>query len=915
MIRPRALLLILLALSAVARAQTLVVAVPPPGSQVPSSSVDVQGFVIGAPGPQTVFEVFFRTRYGDGSTNPDINREGWYEPGILGWGYDVVNWDSLTGIGEFYGRMKWFDQGTNHLDFYLPTGTLGSPDWTQTINYQPSSVDPLKCIAGIHPTRRTIDVTDVSGNVGKIEFLVDMINTTTIDTQFVDLSATVRLPDATVVALPMGGVGVNVKQYVIPPGDFSFTSPIDPVGMTFSFPLDQPPFPAVVSQGEYHMEVEVRDTATQALIYLDEDVDFWIDDNSGKDFRDVTDLAGLDVVHLQGGSLPSAGNSILVFDYNDDGLTDLFFTNPAGSSTYLAIGDDVDYPGGRNYLMRNEGDGTFTDQSMAAGVDGDMERAAYGACWGDVDLDGDLDMFVVNRDDDPYMYRNNGDGTFTDVAAGSFSTGTGWWMNPRFGDIDDDGDYDLYVGRYLKAFDTTWASDAWADLIYRNEQVEGIADPLDPTFPAFSLVDVGPKGMALATFFADFNRDGNLDVAVHNDFGHFVMGNVLLQGDGAFGFTDVSAATGYGVKEFSMGSGVGDFDNDGALDIYSSNIGRNSLLFGDGLGGFSQGIAGSGAEGVYTVDGPQANGSNLDDNWGVFVFDHDKDADTDVYVIGSDLFTGYNLPIAEIHPDAFYVNDGTGSFANMAHSLGLANAARGRGGAVLDYDLDGDLDVVISNENEGVTLSRNDHVTTNHHVAVRPVSSPNRSAPGAFNALLAVTSGGLEQVHELMTGCAHGTQQDNAYWFGVGANTSAEIVVEWPRGGSTKIFFADVDVETLVYERVFAIDGGTDASVQVGNQPTGTMHGRPGDLLVGVVGNPLFPGSFPLPGGGALDLVPFLPMLTVGFADSAGEAPFPLPVMGGGYVGLTLQFQLGVYDLVTGTVPAVSGLTSMTVTP
>jgi len=913
MLRLTTCLSLALLLSASTTAQSVFVTVPPPGTQTPISSADVEGIVVGAPGPQTVFEVFFRTRYPDGSTVPPINSEGAYEPGVLGWSYPVTDWDPVTGLGEFKGRMKWFDQGTNHLDVYLPTDSFGAPNYTQTINYQPSSVNPVACLAGIHPTQRTVDVADTQGNVGRIEFLVDMINTTLSTTQSVDLSATMRLPDQSVVDLPMGGPGNPVQQYVIPAGDFSFTSSLDPAGMTFSFPLDQAPFPGAIQTGEYHMEVSVRDTNTQALIYFDEDVDFWVVDRAGKAFRDVTRQAGLDVVHLQGGSLPSAGNSILVVDYNADGLEDLFFTNPSGSETFLAIGNDVDYPGGRNYLMRNNGDGTFTDVSVAAGVDGLYANAAYGGAWGDVDVDGDVDLFVANRGARPYMYSNDGDGTFTDVAAGSFSGVGGWWMNPRFGDIDADGDYDLYVGRYLKNFDTTWASEAWPDLIYKNELVEGVMDPFVPTFPAFSLNQAGPAGLTLATYFTDYDRDGNLDVAVHNDFGHFVLGNVLLRGDGAFGFTDVSASSGYETREFSMGVAVADFDGDGNLDAYSSNIGRNSLVFGDGLGGFAQGIAGSGAEGIYLAEGPQADGVNLDDNWGAFVVDHDKDGDTDLYVIGADLFTGYNLPIAEVHPDSFYVNDGTAHFANQAEALGLANAARGRGGATIDFDLDGDLDIVISNENEGVTLSRNDLVTSNHHVAVQPVA--HRSPPGAFNTRFELTAGGQTQVHELMTGCAHGTQQSGSYWFGVGANTDASVTAYWPRGGSTTVFHTEIDALNPIDEMVITVDGSFDASAQVGQQPVGRMFGRPGDVLVGAIGTPGLSGPFPLPGGGALDIFPILSTLTIGVADASGQAAFPLPVLFSSLTGLVIPFQMASYDVLTGTVPAKSGVATLTVLP
>ena len=779
--------------------------------------------------------------------------------------------------------------------------------------YQPASVTPTAVVAGIHPFQRTVDVVNEDGSPGAIEFRVDMINTTLAQSFDVDLAATMELPDGSLVQLPMGPGGQLSQPYHLPPNDFSFTSVVDPVGMTFAFPLDQLPGNQPVQEGTYHMEVQVFEGG--ALLYENEDVDFWVVDRSGKPFRDVTRSAGLDVVHLQGGNLPSAGNSLAVLDYQGDGLTDLFFTNPSGAETYLPVGANWPFPGGRNYLMRNDG-GSFSDVTAAAGVAGLPSVASYGVTWGDLDRDGFLDVVVANREHQIYVYRNDGDGTFTDVADGSFGGATAIWHEvPRVGDYDADGDLDLYLADYMAVFDTTWQLVGWPNNLYRNESVEGIPDPLMPSFPAFTRLlpssGVQSLGLTLASFFHDADRDGNLDLAVFNDFGGFGVGNELFLGDGAGNFTDVSAATGFEVHEWSMGAAAFDCDGDQDLDVYSTNLGRNSLLQNNGDGSYSQAIEGSGSEGDFLLEGPQADGINLSNNWGVVVWDYDKDRDLDLYVVGSDLETGEHVPIAEIHPDSTYENDGTGSFTLVSEALGLANAGRGRGCGALDYDLDGDLDIVVSNENEGAGLYRNDFTTANHHLAVRPVAT--RSAPGAFNTYFTVSAGGLTQVHELMAASAHGGQKDNSFWFGLGAETSATVVAEWPRGGSTTVFLADADQELLVHETVIEVNGAIQGSGQQGTAPLVRLLGPPGALAIGTLGQAVAP--FPLPGGGFLDVIPLFTVAHTTFLGPTGEAVWDLGTLPASAVGKTGLLQMVILDLATFTVPVKSGVSTLTVTP
>lgn len=911
------LCLALWALPAAADNPIVVILTPPPGSQVPLSSVEIEGLVIPDQIINPVDEVYIRTRYPDGSMNPPIGNDGAWNPHALGWGY-AVEWDPFTGLGYFSGRAQWMDAGINFVDVYLPGDTLGNPSYSQQVNYQTEAVNITEVVAGIHPVARTIDVVRENGASGAIEFLVDLINTTQTQTYQVALQATVELPDGSVVNLPMGGLGNISANYTLAPGDFTYTSATDPVGMRFSFPLDQAPFPQPPLEGAYKMEVQVYDGP--ALLYLDEDVDFWVTDRSQAPFRDVTLGSGLDEVYLQGGNLPSAGNCMAAFDYDGDGLTDLFVTNPSSANTFLPVGPDVPFPGGRNYLMRNNGDGTFTDVTLQAGVGGNPLVGSYGVAWGDADNDGYSDLFVANRGAAIYAYRNNGDGTFDEVGAGSFGgPTTTWHFSPRMADVDADGDHDLFVGAYMKTFDTTWQLTGFENQLYRNGLLEGFFDPLVPDWPRFDdfseFSQIDESGLTLANLFADFDRDGAIDLAVHNDFGAFSVPNEFYWGNNTGKFFPADPGVGYQSKEFSMGVTAADLNGDGLLDSYSTSIGRNSLLLNDGAGGFIEAIEGSGAEADFMASGPQADGVMLDDNWGVMAWDYDLDQDWDLYVAGSDLFTGYNMPIAELHPDSVFENDGSAHFTRREVDLGLANAARTHSIVSFDFDLDGDLDVITSAENEGLTLMRNDSVTANGWSRVRPVTS--RSAPGGFNTKLTVTAGGVSQYAEVLAECAHGTTGDNAITFGLAGNPKGELVAEWQRGGSTTWFRVYSGEEVLAHETLVVIRGAIDKTLKVGQDPNIELIGRPGAIAVGAVADPAVPFGFQLPSGGSLDIWPVFsaPLLLVTTLDAEGRADWPLGLLPAGAAGLTFQLQMTTFDLATGLFDAKSGVSSLSVIP
>ena len=901
-----------LALPATAGGNEIVVlSVPPPGSQTSMPSSEVVGYVIGDPGPQTVFEVMVRTHYGNGQYDPPMNSASAYDESVVGWAYPVTNWDPVNGLGTFKGRAKWFDEGANDIHIYLPGDPLGSPAYSQQIVFQPASVDPSDVVAGIHPVQRSVDLVDVNGDPGKLEFRMDLINTTANQTYTVDVIARCELPGGTMVNLPVGGPGEDTATYTIAPGDFSYTSVQDPVSMSFSFPLDEVPFPQPAGAGEYRICVEVYDGP--ALIYFEEFVSYWVSDRAGKAFRDVTANSGLDAVHLQGGHRPSPGNSIAVFDYNNDALPDLYFTNPSGSETFLPIGDNWPFPGGRNFLMENNGDGTFADVTVAANAVGDNTVSSYGVAWADLDDDGFNDLLVANRSHQNYLFHNNGDSTFTDIAQTSFGGPTNrWHLAPRFGDYDRDGDLDLYMGCYMQVFDTTWENIGFANILYRNEFIEGVFDPLVPGFPVFTQVPgtgTESKGDTLGAMFMDANRDQITDLFVHHDFGPMATANEMFRGTATGDFVPLGPAAGYSVREFSMGAAAADFDGDLFPDIYSSSMGRNSLLLSNGDGTVTQSIVGSGAEGDFITEGPAANGVNIDDSWGVVAWDYDLDGDTDIYNVGAYIFTTFNIPVPELNPDAVYRNDGFASFTKTSEALGLANAAAGRGAVSIDLDGDGDLDIVTSNENEGVTAMRNDFVTPFNYIAVRPQAT--RSAPGGFNTFFEIvgTSSGL-QARELGADASAASQMDNCLTFGLRNDATCRVRAYWPRGGQTSYYNVPANGEHQIWETVVEVNGEIQAIVPALTAPAMTLRGEPGEVVIVWVGDPSVPVGLPLPGGAITDIFPLLPTLYLTTLDVNGEAPYGVGTMSASLQGLTADLQMLTYNISSGLVEAVSGVSS-----
>ena len=304
-------------------------------------------------------------------------------------------------------------------------------------------------------------------------------------------------------------------------------------------------------------------------------------------FTDATEAAGVAFDHVAHETeMFPLGGGVVVLDFDGDGLHDIYAVNSVGP----------------NVLYRNNGDSTFTETAAAAGID-DPEGRGNGGCAADYDNDGDQDLFVTNYGPSR-LFRNDG-GSFADVtvSAGVMDSGDAFRNTGcAWGDYDRDGFVDLVFVRHLyeshrRMFQTREFLDAIARLVlYRNNGDGTFTDTTailgnvsGPKDPGYGGQAGNIWGAGFQPGWADFDNDGDLDLYVVNDLGTDIQRNVLWRNDGAadggaWAFTDVSRGSGADASVFGMGIAVGDYDLDGYLDIFVTNIRDNVLLRNEGAG-------------------------------------------------------------------------------------------------------------------------------------------------------------------------------------------------------------------------------------------------------------------------------------------------------------------------------------------
>jgi enediyne biosynthesis protein E4 len=504
-------------------------------------------------------------------------------------------------------------------------------------------------------------------------------------------------------------------------------------------------------------------------------------------FTDVTVAAGIDFEHFYGEGplesiLESSGAGVCFCDFIGDGRADIYLVNGARLG-----GETESQP--TNALYRNEGNSRFTDVTDAAGV-GDVGYG-MGCAGADYDNDGDLDIYVTNYGPNA-LYRNEGDGRFIEIGDQAGVANPLWSVCASWADYDNDGHLDLFVGNYLD-LESDYAParslvslhegyryypgprdyESQPDVLYRNRG--------DGTFEDISEVaGLNPRlGKAMGCSSSDFDGDGDMDLFIGNDR----TPNQLYRNEGNGHFTEVALWAGVAYDEAGHESGAmapdfGDYDNDGRLDLFVTNFSfeYNTLYRNRGEERFDD----------VTIEAGLATPSYRYVGWGTGFLDYDNDGWLDIFVANGDVHEDMDIFSESVtfeQPDQLFHNDGDGTFSEVSAASGphFLESHVGRGAAFADYDEDGDLDILVLNAGEGVSLLRNDGGNREHWLGLKLVGrSGNRDGIGAR---VEVEAGSLRMVREVRSGASYLSQHDMRIFFGLGGRGRAEkVMIRWPTG-------------------------------------------------------------------------------------------------------------------------------------
>lgn len=495
-------------------------------------------------------------------------------------------------------------------------------------------------------------------------------------------------------------------------------------------------------------------------------------------FTDVTEDSGIN--HQYEVYEGTFGGGVTVFDFNNDGFEDLYITS--------GIKDDK--------LYLNNGDGTFKNVFEGSGLEVTSKYVTQGVVSADVNRDGFRDLFIttITTTDGKniipraknLLFLNNGDSTFKDVTneygledLNSFSTG------PSFGDIDADGYPDLFVGNYFQEFTGKLGIIKDATIVSANQTAKSylLKNKGGKSFEnVYDDYGLGHKGFGFGGVFTDFDNDQDQDLLVNQDFGYKAVPNFLYQNEYPNEhFEDASKQTEMDLKINAMGAAVGDYNDDGWMDYYITNIKFNMLMENQG-------------NGRPFVDKAKELGTyNLAISWGANFADFDHDQDLDLFVSNGDLNPNCT-PMGN-----FYFDNNDNTYTEKGRELGINDYGIGRGSVIFDMDNDGDMDLLVVNQKpilnypiaSTTRLFRNDTATGNWlKVALKGVQAESNG----IGSRVTVITKGKRLIREIDGGgSSHLSQNSVIAHFGLGANTKVDsVIVDWT-GGNTQVL---TNVET-----------------------------------------------------------------------------------------------------------------------
>lgn len=489
-------------------------------------------------------------------------------------------------------------------------------------------------------------------------------------------------------------------------------------------------------------------------------------------FVDVTEQAGID--HQYEVYEGTFGGGVTVFDFNNDGFEDLYITGGIKSDK----------------LYLNNGNGTFRDVFNGSGLEITNNYVTQGVVSADVNKDGFRDVFIttITTTDGKniipraknLLFLNNGNATFKDVTnlygledLNSFSTG------PSFGDCNADGYPDLFVGNYFQEFTGKLGIIKDATIVSANQTARSylLKNEGGKIFKnVYDEYGLGHKGFGFGGVFTDYDNDHDQDLLVNQDFGYKAVPNFLYRNEYPDDqFKDASRETGMDLKINAMGAAVGDYNGDGWMDYYITNIKFNMLMENQGI------------EKPFIDKAKELGTYNLAISWGANFADFDHDEDLDLFVSNGDLNPNCT-PMGN-----FYFENNTNTFTEKGRELAINDYGIGRGSVIFDMDNDGDMDLLVVNQKpilnypiaSTTRIFRNDIANGNWlKVALKGVQAE-------FNGIgsrVTIVTNGKRIIREIDGGgSSHLSQNSVIAHFGLGKNTKVDsLIVNWT-GGNTQI--------------------------------------------------------------------------------------------------------------------------------
>jgi len=527
----------------------------------------------------------------------------------------------------------------------------------------------------------------------------------------------------------------------------------------------------------------------------------------GQTFTHVSQESGLDFMYE---SVILMGGGAAFIDYNNDELLDI----------YLTGGEYQDA------LYKNNGDGTFSNISTEAGFGITNSYVTSGVNVGDIDNDGYNEILVTawhevgasccpNNPDYVFgktrdlLFKNNRDGTFTEIGLSAGITHEMWAVSAAMGDYNIDGYIDMYIGGYAhyNQGGGNYTLVGYENALYINNG--------DNTFTNIApMLEVNNEGNVLAVSFTDFDFDSDVDIYIANDFGEMIP-NVLYENNyPTNSFTDISIPSNMNIGIFGMGIAIGDYDEDLDLDYYVTNIGQNILMQNNSDGTFDEVGQAAGVDDTYAYAS-----SLLATGWAAIFFDYNHDTYLDLFVSNGHIPAGGDTANAIEESNKLFDNDGDGTFTDVTNITGLMDEDVSRGAIVGDYDNDGDCDLLVVNIQDSEAPSVNTNIFIDDNVALyrNDVANGNwlqieligtRNNRNAYGTRIKVTTPDHRKfIREVDGGSSHASHNSSIVHYGLGDYELVNIQVTWLGGQQQYISNIATNQRICITEPLVNTDG------------------------------------------------------------------------------------------------------------